>query len=448
MKRDLEKFVLQPNRKRPPYQVQTLRCPSCDAPLPMFSESSSLILCSHCNSRLNCSAEELTVLGKQNHQIGIFRFQLHQDCTLQGIKYKVIARLRYQDRWKGITRVYLLFHPFHGTRWLSNYMNSFSISDNRRYRSRTLPESFSEGVQIQTEDGSTWICNSESQQILTFVDGALPWIATVNDTSYEVEFEQSGDRNNHLNIEIEPEAKEITYTYSRKISAKEVYTGFGLTESGSIPASPKYVLGLRIIAVCCMLITGLMACWSNREFITTLQFNPADFQYDNDKKSTVFGMVSPSFYLSEEEVLHAIQLEHPGDQYASIEFMKTPTPVEQYESFLEIYTREKDAKESNQTETTPTILTDHYYLPYGSDFIEIFTSIRFPENLTPLISKQRYPTRKVLNVLEPGHYRIWIKHHNFNTKFNIDVAKNIQPTRLYVLSFFISMLALFQTRKL
>jgi len=398
---------------------------------------------------LNCTKEELVALGKPQQSTVRFAFSLHQECTLDGIKYKVIARLRYRDRWKDFTRVYLLFHPFHGTRWLSEYKNTFSISENKRVRARSLPEKFSEGCTIQTEDGITWVCESESQQVLTYVDGALPWIAKIQDTSYEVEFERQGDKSSYLSIEVEHGGKEITYTYSHKIPAKTVHLGFGLTASGAKPLPRKQVQFLRAIAVLCMIVSALLIVFPSREYVTEFVFDAASFKMEKHEKysyqeSKVHGIVSPSFSLSSSDVQKGFQLEYPIEHSLRIKLLKAKIPVKEFESFDALYAREKPEKD--QQKATRIVLPKN--LSYHSGIISSFAQYNTMTWFTTLFSGQRYPTGYLMKVDEPGHYRIWVTSHKSTKNFAIDVSKNISITRFYIFSFFVSFLVLLQSRRM
>ena len=449
MQKSIEKFSIGSNRKRPPYKTKALQCPSCSAPLSIYSEKSQLIICSSCNMNLNCTKEELVALGKPQQSTVRFAFSLHQECILDGIRYKVIARLRYRDRWKGFTRVYLLFHPFHGTRWLSEYKNTFSISENKRVRARSLPDKFSEGCTIQTEDGITWVCESESQQILTYVDGALPWIAKTQDTSYEVEFEKQGDKSSYLSIEVEHGGKEITYTYSHKIPAKTVNVGFGLTPSGAKPLPRRQVQLLRFLAILCMIVSAILIVLPSREYVTEFAFDAASFKMGKHEKysyqeSKVHGIVSPSFSLSASDVQKGFQLEYPIEHSLKIELLKADTPAQDFASFDALY--EKEKKESNQQKSTRIVVAKK--LSYRSDIINILASYNSMKHVTNLLSRQRYPTGNFMKVDEPGHYRIWVKSHKATENFTIDVSKNVSITRFYIFSFLVSFLVLLQSRRM
>ena len=130
-----KEFVIGSNRKRPEYRFKTMLCPSCTGPIPLYSEQSQLVVCHYCGSALNCTKDELEALG-QKHAKGHFVFDLGMDGVFENIKYKVIARMCSKDQWGGRYRTYLLFHPFHGTRWLSEYQNSYSMSYDSRVRVR------------------------------------------------------------------------------------------------------------------------------------------------------------------------------------------------------------------------------------------------------------------------------------------------------------------------
>ena len=197
----LQDFSIGSNRTRPKYVFQRKECPNCGGAIPLYSEQSQLVVCHYCGSSLDCTNEELAALGKK-HNKSAYVFELHQEGEIDGIKYKIIARMCLRDKWNDITREYLLFHPFYGTRWLSEYQNSYSLSYECRARDKNL--SFEKPQEmITTGDGRSWNVESTTTMTLVNVEGALPWRASSGDTLEVLEYLEHKNPESYLTIERE-----------------------------------------------------------------------------------------------------------------------------------------------------------------------------------------------------------------------------------------------------
>ena len=216
----MTQFSIGSNRTRPPYTIKTLRCPSCSSPLQMYSERSQLIVCDFCGERLDCSEEDLIALGKvEKSAKPPFSLNLHSEYYWEDVKYKVIARMRFLDQYRDRSDEYLLFHPFHGTRWLSFYYGEDgverSISMPKRVLARSISNQFRQPQYLTTEDGERWILDESGSVRLEYVDGALPWKAVIGDTHQVAEYINQKDRNQYLSVEWN--RSQVEYTYSQKI---------------------------------------------------------------------------------------------------------------------------------------------------------------------------------------------------------------------------------------
>ena len=227
-----ENFTIGENRTRPPYLPKTIRCSSCNAPVSLYSEKSQLVVCESCGENLDCSKEELVALGKPDDTHSNFGMKLHQKFTWENITYKVIARMRFLDRWGDITDEFLLFHPFQGTKWFSIYKGEdgreFSLSEEKHSLALEDPFQMGNNKRIKTGDRTVWIKESESEMILQYVDGALPWLAKVGDRTQAIEYLKAGDKRCFLTAEkTNLGSFEIEYSYSRKLVGSQFLNALG-----------------------------------------------------------------------------------------------------------------------------------------------------------------------------------------------------------------------------
>ncbi len=170
-----------------------IACPKCGSPLSLRGARQQIqtIVCESCGS-LNRLEEDVAVaLGLVSRpRAEVFELKLGDRGVLKGKEWTIVGRIRYDWREEdemGYVLEYLLYHPDEGYRWLSeadgfytwtlpvntkpsiDVFKRFSvrrpfIAGNRRYR--------------MFEMGSLEV---------TYVDGALPWEATIGDRILYVE---------------------------------------------------------------------------------------------------------------------------------------------------------------------------------------------------------------------------------------------------------------------
>ena len=312
----VEQFIIGENRARPPYQVKTARCPSCEAPLSMYSEKSQLVVCDYCNEKLDCSQEELKALGKDNaDNPGYFRFNLHQECTWQKVKYKVIARIRSTDKWAAEITDYLLFHPFQGTMWISIYDGEdeleFSVSKPNKARSKQDPFSMSKGDCLTTEDGERWRWEESNEIRITYVDGALPWLAKVGDTHTEIELIGTVNQNFSLCVERSSIAggSELEYSVFKTVSSGAIFQAFGVEEEApkrsSYESKPSVPGALRWTMFVISGVAGLyflVSCFmTDKVLVDTFHFSATEVEME---------MLSPTFTIAQEDIHQAVEIEY------------------------------------------------------------------------------------------------------------------------------------------
>lgn len=432
----LQEFSIGGNRERPKYAFQRKECPNCGGSVPLYSEQSQLVVCQYCGSSLDCTKEELTALGKKN-KTSYFVFDLHQEGVFDGIKYKVIARMCVRDQWNDITREYLLFHPFHGTRWLSEYQNSYSLS----YSCRARDKSFSfENPQdmIRTGDGRMWNVESSTTMTLVNVDGALPWIASLGDKTKVVEYIENQNSGSYLTVEQENDGKEVSYSYSRSVARDEVFASFGLNRFGSSKASPTYKRRVQHAAILVMAISLILGVFSRtRTEVGTYQLEEAE----NDQEEYM-GVIHPSFYLSEEDIQSFIQIEYNYlYRRPNLDFLYSPQEANTTLSFAELETLEE--KVSPDMETVISEPAKEFRLKATLPFDLSYLM----NQLDQIGFDQKYPTQKLIQFDKPGHYRPWVGKCHHIEDCQVVISKSIQLLRGYVFVFFLAAIVWFQARR-
>lgn len=197
-------------RPRPSYTPRKVGCPKCGDQLAIKDETSRLAVCPACGSHIELSLAKAKVLRSASASTGlaeVFQLRIGDRFTYRKVRYEVIGRLRLDEpETLDPTCNYLLFHPRHGPRWLSEYAGHWDLSETSRVMPRTDPRELSKGQSLRTHDGASWLLAGRGTYQITWVDGALPWVAEVGDRieyaelvaadgsgeTYEVEYPQTG----------------------------------------------------------------------------------------------------------------------------------------------------------------------------------------------------------------------------------------------------------------
>ena len=214
-----------------PPQVKSLNCPSCGATLTLRSFSHAVtIVCDSCHSILDAQDPRLKVLQ---------RFQAATDedppviplgsrGTIRGTVYEVIGferRTIHVDGAPYSWHEYVLFNPFKGFRYLTEYnghWNDVSIL-------RSVPV-WSPGASTLNYLGETYRHFQTAQAGTSFVLGEFPWQVRVGESA-EVSDYVSPPRV----ISAERTGKEITWSMGEYITGRDLWRAFKLGGEAPTP---------------------------------------------------------------------------------------------------------------------------------------------------------------------------------------------------------------------
>jgi ribosomal protein S27E len=217
-----ERFALDSGRKRPKYTPKDIHCPSCGAGLTVKDERSELVVCEYCGSHLNVSKEEKEVLGKGASRKWEFPLQIGESFRHKRIRYEIIARMAFIEDGDEdeLSRDYLLYNPYHGSMWLSEYDGSYSLSTDTHVMPKANPFSLKRGDVMATHDDQEWVLEGTGVYELVYVDGALPWIAKIGDRIEYAEF--LNKPNSKLQYEAQRIEGEIEYGKGESLSVAQL----------------------------------------------------------------------------------------------------------------------------------------------------------------------------------------------------------------------------------
>ena len=217
-----ERFALDNGRKRPAYAPKDIHCPSCGAGLTVKDERSELVVCEYCGSHLDVSQEEKEVLGKGASRKWEFPLQIGDSFRHKKARYEIIARMAFIEDGDEdeLSREYLLYNPYHGTLWLSEYDGSYSISSDTHVMPKENLFTKKRGDVISTYDDREWVLEGTGVYELVYVDGALPWIAKIGD---RVEYAEClNKQNSKLQYEAQRIEGEIEYGKGESLSLAQL----------------------------------------------------------------------------------------------------------------------------------------------------------------------------------------------------------------------------------
>ncbi|MFH1982445.1 MAG: DUF4178 domain-containing protein [Pseudomonadota bacterium] len=313
---DQERFGLNAGRARPPYQPKNIRCSGCGAGLTVKNEHSEMVVCDYCGSRLDISAEEQTVLGKNPDRAVSFPLQLGDSFYHRATRFEVLARLAFieDDDSSDMTREYLLYNPRMGTLWLGEYDGEYSLTCDSHVLPKQVPFSVAKGDVIDTHDGRQWVAEGVGTYELYYVDGALPWIASVGDRIEYAEFaEKSGSGRIYEAQSIETE---MEYGEGRRLPLAMVRRATKKAELGKEAVSPadrpdaavirKWYMRMMMVALACLVFNGALAafCYTRGTWVLRQSFPAAEVSE---------GVITNPFRISGGGTIQRIEFSAPLD---------------------------------------------------------------------------------------------------------------------------------------
>ena len=214
-----------------PTKAQHIKCSNCNAPLeiPTGREVETKV-CEYCGAQLDLTGAEQSVLGVNPRDYDpCFSFEVGQKGQFYGRDYEVCGRMLYEDDERYQSREYLLFNPDAGYVWLAEEEGHYIL--NRPTQQAPNRNPFSLATKQHVKVGKTAFRFYERGVVqLTYVDGALPWLAKVGDRSQYAALTAPPQL-----FSIESDGNEIEYFHGRYTTPKEVWQAFKLKDKPRRP---------------------------------------------------------------------------------------------------------------------------------------------------------------------------------------------------------------------
>jgi hypothetical protein len=162
-----------------------IRCAACGSPVEgKFPADTEMLVCSRCGAGLELSATETRVVTK-NTQRPRFALEIGNRGRFAGVEHEVVGRMQYVEREEGLeypSHEYLLWSEQAGYLWLEEENGHWVL--NRRSHEQPSLDLIRECTPKKpvTVGGKHYLCLGSGEEELTYVDGALPWVAKVGET--------------------------------------------------------------------------------------------------------------------------------------------------------------------------------------------------------------------------------------------------------------------------
>jgi Domain of unknown function (DUF4178) len=216
-------------------QTKALNCPKCGAAITLHSFGQAVtVVCASCHCILDAKDPNLAILQQfeaATREVTPL-IPLGTRGKLRGTDYEVIGFERRATKVDGVTyywHEYVLFNPYKGIRYLSEYhghWNDISIC-------KTLPTAETGGVTTANYLGETYHHFQSADATTDFVLGEFPWQVRVGDLAAVTDFVHPPRV-----LSSEKLDKEVTWSIGEYLYGQEIWEAFKL------PGAPPEATGV------------------------------------------------------------------------------------------------------------------------------------------------------------------------------------------------------------
>ena len=198
-------------------EVRQISCPSCSAPLDIKGLGrTSTLGCAYCGALINIDTEDLKIISEAKKLLSKPIIKIGSRGKFDGITFEIIGFIYRSDEAREyFWSEYLLFNPYRGFRWLSEYNNHWQFVTPLPY----VPEIVSSGEYL----GENYRRFSESSSVINEVIGELYWEARRWDKVKTYDFISPPK-----GLGLEESDDEVTASEFRYIKKEEIEKNFGI----------------------------------------------------------------------------------------------------------------------------------------------------------------------------------------------------------------------------
>jgi hypothetical protein len=211
---------------------KALNCPNCGSAIELRAlGAAATVVCSYCSSTLDATNPQLVILQKWESQMAVQPLiPLGSRGNLFGTVWEAIG---FQQR--GITvddtyyywREYVLFNPYKGFRYLSEYENHWNFV--KPLPSLPVPGVNSHNRPTMTLNGITYDHFQSAQATTWFVIGEFPWQVRVGEVVATADYVHPPQM-----LSAETTANEVSWSHGQYVLGAEIWTSFKLPGAAPI----------------------------------------------------------------------------------------------------------------------------------------------------------------------------------------------------------------------
>lgn len=271
-------------QQRPTPKPKAISCPNCGGTVELRGLGTSLhAVCVQCLSVLDVSHPSVQIVQSfKNAQRATPKIPLGSRGKLDGKEYEVLGFQRRTITAEGVQYSwdeYVLFNPYHGFRYLSEYAGHWTYIEPLSY----LPSSSGSGSSEVHLKGQAYKLFQTSFPRTTFIMGEFPWRVHVGDAVTARDYTAAPD-----SLSEEVTGNEVNWSKGRYIDPKVLWTAFKLSGAPPSPqgvffnqpnpyASPKAMWGITafftIALIVAMIFVWIMAR-NEKAFQGSFAFTP------------------------------------------------------------------------------------------------------------------------------------------------------------------------------
>ncbi len=217
--------------------ARAISCTQCGGSLPLPEKGNRVLTlgCLYCDAVLNLAEQHPRMAGYRSRASQLdFSLEIGDSGTIRGESFEVLGRLVYSEAGSDRTWEYLLWSEKVGYRWLDNYCGNWSVSTPVKQGpswSMVLELRPKEGIEVA---GTSLRFFERGSLHLDYVDGALPWAATIGETTNYATLIAPP-----IGLTLEKTGNEVECFRSRHVDGAELLESFGRQERHA----PPWVIG-------------------------------------------------------------------------------------------------------------------------------------------------------------------------------------------------------------
>jgi len=257
---------------------KALNCPNCGSQIELRAMGAAAsVVCAYCNTTLDATNPQLTILQKFESRMKVEPvIPLGTRGTLKGSVWEAIG---FQQRGINVDgtnyfwREYVLFNPYKGFRYLSEYENHWNFITSIPSRPVTGNSAVNRGT---ASFGGTEYHHFQTAQAYTwFVIGEFPWQVKTGEGVQSMDYVAAPKM-----LSAEMTQNEVTWSQGEYVTGQEIWTAFKLPGT---PPAPNGIFANQPAPA----VTGPGRPWLVFLALATLLFGMMIFFAANSRKEQV-----------------------------------------------------------------------------------------------------------------------------------------------------------------